>query len=61
MPRDEHLIKAKHYAEQAEETLSGVTDAGAKAQTFALLAIAHAVMEAGFDIDNIREAIESNG
>ncbi|WP_327135871.1 hypothetical protein OG311_37835 (plasmid) [Streptomyces sp. NBC_01343] len=57
MPRDKRLTKAKEFAERAEKTLEGVTDQGAKAQTLALLALTHAVLETGYDIDNVREAI----
>ncbi|MFC7844412.1 hypothetical protein [Streptomyces sp. NPDC057382] len=61
MSQSKHLTKARALAEQAEELLPEVDDPGEKAQTLALLAIAHAVMETGFDIDNVRSAIESNG
>ncbi|MFF4866798.1 hypothetical protein ACFY3J_34920 [Streptomyces sp. NPDC001231] len=61
MSQSKHLTQARHFAEQAEELLPEVDDPGAKAQTLALLAIAHAVLETGFDIDNVRSAIESNG
>ncbi|MFJ9589661.1 hypothetical protein [Streptomyces acidicola] len=40
--------------------LPQITDPGAKAQTFALLAIAHAVMETGYDIANVQTAIEQH-
>ncbi|MGA5711176.1 hypothetical protein ACPCK8_32685 [Streptomyces cellulosae] len=52
---------ARDLAEKSEELLPEIDDPGVKAQTLALLAIAHAVLETGFDIDNVRSAIESNG
>ncbi|KAF5990254.1 hypothetical protein BOG92_000090 [Streptomyces sp. WAC00263] len=61
MPKEDHLAKAKDFAARAEETLEGVTDQGAKAQTLALLALTHAVLETSHDIDNVRSAIEDQG
>ncbi|MFI7180118.1 hypothetical protein [Streptomyces spororaveus] len=58
MSRDKHLTKAKDLAALAEKTLEGVTDQGAKAQTLALLALTHAVLETGYDIANVRDAIQ---
>ncbi|GAA5083220.1 MULTISPECIES: hypothetical protein [Actinomycetes] len=58
MAKDEHVLKAKDFAERAEKTLEEVSDPGAKAQTLALLALTHAVLETGYDIDNVRNAIE---
>ncbi|MEW2265529.1 hypothetical protein ACGF5T_32545 [Streptomyces sp. NPDC047853] len=61
MTQSKHLVKARDFAETSEELLPEIDDPGVKAQTLALLAITHAVLETGFDIDNIRSAIESNG
>ncbi|MFE1076219.1 hypothetical protein ACFW5W_34070 [Streptomyces sp. NPDC058783] len=61
MTQSKHLVKARDFAEKSEELLPEIDDPGAKAQTRALLAIAHAVLETGFGIDNVRSAIESNG
>ncbi|CAD12001.1 hypothetical protein PV411_38825 [Streptomyces sp. NRRL_B-16638] len=61
MTQSKHLVKARDFAEQSAELLPEIDDPGVKAQTLALLAIAHAVLETGFDIDNVRSAIESNG
>jgi hypothetical protein len=58
--KDEHLTKAKNFVAAAEELASDITDPGQKAQTFALIAIAHAVMETGYDLDNIRTTIEEH-
>ncbi|MEV0281702.1 hypothetical protein AB0I22_35685 [Streptomyces sp. NPDC050610] len=55
MPKEKHLNKAKELAEQ---TLEGLLDQGAKAQTLALLALTHAVLETGYDIDNVRDATQ---
>ncbi|MFG3043103.1 hypothetical protein ACGFYZ_40025 [Streptomyces sp. NPDC048330] len=60
MPKDEHLTKAKKYVAAAEHVASDITDPGQKAQTFALIAIAHAVMETGYDLDHIRASIEEH-
>ncbi|MFE2529058.1 hypothetical protein ACFXEL_33075 [Streptomyces sp. NPDC059382] len=56
----EHLIKAKNFVAAAEELASDITDPGQKAQTFALIAIAHAVMETGYDLDHIRASIDEH-
>ncbi|MFC9596195.1 hypothetical protein ACFTUC_41180 [Streptomyces sp. NPDC056944] len=58
MPKDQHLTKAKEFAAAAEQLLPQLDVAG-QAQTYALLAIAHAVIETGYDLDNVRSAIES--
>lgn len=58
--KDAHLTKAKNFVAAAEELASDITDPGQKAQTFALVAIAHAVMEAGYDLDHIRARIEEH-
>ncbi|MFE0418371.1 hypothetical protein [Streptomyces tendae] len=58
--KDEHLTKAKNFVAAAEQLASDITDPGQKAQTFALIAIAHAVMETGYDLDNIRNSIEEH-
>lgn len=60
MPKPEHLTKAKQFAEQSEKLLPQITAPGEKAQTLALLAIAHAVMETGYDIANVSTAIEQH-
>ncbi|MGP3749898.1 hypothetical protein [Streptomyces sp. IBSNAI001] len=58
--KDEHLAKAKNFVAAAEQLVDDVTDPGQKAQTFALIAIAHALMEAGYDIDNVKTAIDEH-
>ncbi|MEU9778346.1 hypothetical protein [Streptomyces sp. NPDC047968] len=60
MPKDEHLAKAKNFASAAEQLLPQLVDPAEKAQTYALLAIAHAVIETGYDLDNVRAAIEEH-
>ncbi|MFF3257761.1 hypothetical protein ACFYWO_01125 [Streptomyces sp. NPDC002932] len=58
--KDAHLTKAKNFVAAAEQLVDDVTDPGQKAQTFALIAIAHALMETGYDIDNVKTAIEEH-
>lgn len=60
MPKYEHLATAKNYVAAAEALASDITDPGQQAQTFALIAIAHALMETGYDLDNIRATIEDH-
>ncbi|MFB7585217.1 hypothetical protein [Streptomyces hydrogenans] len=57
MPRENHYAVAKSYAERAEEALEDVTDPGVKAQTLALIALTHAVLETGYDISDVGTAI----
>ncbi|MFK8905895.1 hypothetical protein [Streptomyces sp. YS-3] len=52
MLRESHYTAAKTFAKLAEQTLEGVTDQGAKAQTLALIALTHAVLEASYDISS---------
>ncbi|MEU9663550.1 hypothetical protein [Streptomyces chartreusis] len=58
MSRYDHYEKSKELAERAEEFLGSVDDPGAAAQTLALLAIAHAVLEAEYSLYSIRQAME---
>ncbi|MGI5350417.1 hypothetical protein ACQEU8_19895 [Streptomyces sp. CA-250714] len=55
---EEHLSAARKYARQAEELVDGISEPGQKATVCALLAIAHGVMEVGFDLDNVKSAIQ---
>ncbi|MFF8919396.1 hypothetical protein ACF08M_40475 [Streptomyces sp. NPDC015032] len=48
------------FASEAEQLLKSVEDPGQKATVCALLAIAHGVMEAGFDIHDVKNAIEEH-
>ncbi|MEU9032671.1 hypothetical protein AB0D46_35230 [Streptomyces sp. NPDC048383] len=61
MPRNEHFKKAQAFAELSEQMLPKITEPGAKAQTLALLALVHAVLETGYDIDGVRGAIQDRG
>ncbi|MFD5348963.1 hypothetical protein ACFWJY_35765 [Streptomyces anulatus] len=61
MPRENHYAKAQTFAARAEETLEEVTDTGAKAQTLALLALTHAVLEASYDISDVTRAVKEHG
>ncbi|WP_326693176.1 hypothetical protein OIE63_39290 (plasmid) [Streptomyces sp. NBC_01795] len=54
-----HLPAARKFANEAEELLGSINDPGQKATVYALLAIAHGVMEAGFDLNEVKSAIET--
>ncbi|MCY0947292.1 hypothetical protein [Streptomyces antarcticus] len=60
MPRENHYSVAKSYAERAEQALEEVTDPGVAAQTLALLALTHAVLETGYDITDVTSAIQQH-
>ncbi|WP_322872084.1 hypothetical protein [Streptomyces goshikiensis] len=61
MPRENHYSVAKAYAERAEQALEDVTDPGVHAQTLALIALTHAVLETGYDISDVSTAFQQGG
>ncbi|MBO8194286.1 hypothetical protein ITI46_21865 [Streptomyces oryzae] len=57
---EEHLAAARKFAKQAEDLVEGLSEPGQKATVCALLAIAHGVLEVGYDLESVKSAIQQS-